>query len=254
MSNIPEKEQLPSYNELRAARNPPSLSPELNRVFWSLDGPFPESIWIMESCGNTDSLEPYLQGDDGKQSWHPAAQAPLTEPKVSSVTVYVSDMEDWENDWLEFHRDHSERCAGNEQYCDGELSVVYGELPDYNEEEDEEEDEDEEGEPGHLLMCCTSPRPRGKTGGMVVKPTTGDFVTVHDYLSTLHPWLLSKRDDVLISKGMYDDKPLPQETKLMVNCGWGDSLNICEQAEWIEFKQQVARKVMRQQSSSGRLW
>ncbi|OTA63180.1 hypothetical protein K449DRAFT_381678 [Hypoxylon sp. EC38] len=231
-----EKEQLSSFNELRAAHHPPKLSPEMRRVFWAVDGPLSESVWIMESRNNPDFLEPYFRGDGERQNWHPVSQAPLTEPKVSSITVHVDELEDWEDNWLNFHQDHSDPDAGNERFEDGKLTVLWGELPDYK------EGKDEEGRPAHLLMCCGSTRPRGKEGGMVVKPTSEDFITVHDYLSTLHPWLLSHRDDILTSMGLFDDKPLPQETKLMVNYDMVNCLMMYDRSEWIEFIQKKQRK------------
>ncbi|KAI1452080.1 hypothetical protein F4805DRAFT_55120 [Annulohypoxylon moriforme] len=232
-----EKEQLPSFDVLRDANNPPDLSPEMQRVFWTIDGPLSESIWIMESCHNTDSLEPYFKADDPKERWHPVSQAPLTDPKVSSITVRVYELDKWEDDWYDFHREHSDPNGGNEQFDEnGDLMVRWGELLDYDEEKDEE------GKPEHLLMCCGTTRPRGKAGSMAVKPTTGDFITVHDYLSTLHPWLLGKRDDILALMGLFDDKPLPQETKLMVGYEMGDSLTVYDRAEWIEYRQRKPGK------------
>jgi hypothetical protein len=74
---------------------------------------------------------------------------------VSSITVQVYELEMWEEQWLDMHRDHSELDGGEEN---GE-GVLLGELSDY----DEEEDEKGEGEGAeHLLMCCGEKRPRGK--------------------------------------------------------------------------------------------
>ncbi|KAI1376909.1 hypothetical protein F4677DRAFT_60727 [Hypoxylon crocopeplum] len=221
-----EEAQLPSFNALRAAHQPPRLFPDMRRLFWTLDGPLAESIWIMENANNPDSLEPYFNGEE--QSWHTASNSPLTEPKVSSITVHVNDLDDWEDNWLDCHRDHSDPDCGDEARDEnGKLMVQWGELPDYD------SDEDEEGQPGHLLMCCGTRRPRGKAASVVVKPATEAFVTVHDYLSTVHPWLVSVRDDLLSAMGLWDDKPLPPETRLMVNYDAADSLKMYDRPTWI---------------------
>lgn len=39
-----EKEQLPSYDALRAARDRPDLSPEMGRIFCTLDGALSEYV------------------------------------------------------------------------------------------------------------------------------------------------------------------------------------------------------------------
>ncbi|KAF4911892.1 hypothetical protein CGCVW01_v011262 [Colletotrichum viniferum] len=59
---------------------------------------------------------------------------------------------------------------------------------------------DEDG-PLHLLKCCGTQRPRGKTVIVVVRPAVGSFVAIHDYLSTVHPLLLSSRADLLSAMG-----------------------------------------------------
>lgn len=45
-----EEAQLPSYDAVRRAHQPPRLSPDARRIFWSFDGPLATSIWIMESA------------------------------------------------------------------------------------------------------------------------------------------------------------------------------------------------------------
>lgn len=56
----------------------------------------------------------------------------------------------------------------------------YGPLTDYDPVWDSDKEE-------HRLGCCEEARPRGKGIRIVVWPTSGDFITVHDYLSTVHP-------------------------------------------------------------------
>jgi hypothetical protein len=51
----------------------------------------------------------------------------------------------------------------------------------------------------YLLMCCGQKRPLGKGARRVVKLTAGEggFVTIHDFISTVHPYLMARRDEVL---------------------------------------------------------
>jgi hypothetical protein len=134
---------------------------------------------------------------------------PLTEPKVSSITVSVDTLDVWEDYWLEDHEEHSSPGGS------GEPSARYGELPDLG-----PEDEGEEGSDDHLLICCDEIRPRGKAVELVVKPAAGEngFITVHDYVSAVHPWLASIQEDILNSMGIFQ-RPAPLATELMVVLG-----------------------------------
>ena len=102
-------------------------------------------------------------------------------------------------------------------------------LPNYDPREDEEG-------PEHLLKCCGTKRPRGKAHILVVKPTVSgnNFITIHDYLSAVHPWLMSLREDILWAKGLADDAPLPVNTILMVDLVSPAMLMISKAAEWID--------------------
>lgn len=54
------------------------------------------------------------------------------------------------------------------------------------------------------------------------------FVTMHDYVSTIHPWLMSLRKDILESHlhAFAADKPLPPETEFVVEFGFPATLTI----------------------------
>jgi hypothetical protein len=80
----------------------------------------------MKNSSSPDSLEPYFQPiTGGAGTWHAVSQSPLTEPKVSSITVAVYDLELWEDLWLEEHEQHSSPDGGDED----EPSALYGALP-----------------------------------------------------------------------------------------------------------------------------
>ncbi|RYC59772.1 hypothetical protein CHU98_g6434 [Xylaria longipes] len=207
-----EQERLPSYEDFRNALKPALHTPEADRIFWTLNGPLHSSIWIM----SRGSLKPYAQGtDESNPTWHPISQCPLTEPKVSSITVEVYEIERWEDDWVDIHYSHMLDPPEPGEPLSGE-GFRYGPLPDYDPDHDELPVSEEQ--PVYLLECCDEPRPRGKTFKVVVQPSPGnEFVTIHDYLSTLHPLLLESRDDILDSMSMMYDRERPAEAKLFVN-------------------------------------
>lgn len=241
--------QQPSYNELRAAGQPVRLSPEARRLFWALDQPsLASSIRIMREPHDPDHLGALF--DDNGAVLDPAfARAPLTEPGVSSVTVRADDVESWEDRWLEAHQDHSdppEEEDGEGEAGAGGAMVRWGELPDYD------ADVDGDDGPPFLLACCGTERPRGRAAReVVVRPSSsstldsssggkgerneGDnFVTVLDYVSAVHPWLLGQRADLLGALGLWDDEPLQAETTmLMVDCRDAHLVKVCLRDVWV---------------------
>lgn len=215
--SVSEEPQFPSLDELRRAQRPVCQQPGTNALFWTLKGPLADSIWVMEKVDDLNSpLEPYSQG----QSWHPISQSPLTEPKVSSIKVVVTNLDEWEDTWYEMHIRDSEpgeiRGDGSE--------LLWGELSDFD------PNSDEEGPP-HLLVCCGIKRPRKKKriSSIMVKPATLPYITVHDYVSTVHPWLISLRDDLLKTLEVSYDQPLSlEETTMIITC-FLDTLTIDDQ-------------------------
>lgn len=174
-----------SYKELRSDHVHVLFSPATKRLFWPLDGVFPTAISVMKTPRSPDDLEPYFQpdtGGSGSGTWHEISQLPLTEPKVSSVEASVYDLDQWEFDWMAWHRDH----AGGE--FDPEY-VTYGDLSDedrpYANDPKEDGSWEEEEDTEFLVKCCGEDRPLRKRGvKLVVTPSAGNhFVTVHDYVS-----------------------------------------------------------------------
>ena len=217
---------LPSYEALREAGQGTHLNPDVYLLFWSLNGPLSVAIRVMDDCFyDPDSVpESYVlpAPDANGSTLHPISQSSLTAAKISSVTVKISPLDDWENTWLDLHRNHSE--PGDNESDD----THWGQLPDY----DSDDDETDFGE--FLLKCCGMERPRPNTAGLLVQ-ASGDFVTVHDYVSALHPWIMGKRDDILGAIGALNEEPLPAETPLMVFPGL-HSVLVTDQKEWRSMK------------------
>lgn len=176
----------PPYRSFKELRGDPTVavvfSPAAKRLFWPLDGVFPTALSVMKTPRSANDLEPYFQQAPGNGIWHEIAQLPLTEPKASSVEVSVSDLEQWESDWVAWHGHHEGEPA-NPEY------VTYGELGDedrpYAKEPKEDGSWEEDSDTEFLIRCCGQDRPlRTRGQKLVVTPAAGDhFVTVNDYVS-----------------------------------------------------------------------
>ncbi len=191
------------------------------RLVWSFSGSLETSISVMASAYNVDVLEPYYQPAAGGGSpWHVISKSSLTHPPVSAIVATVVDLEIWESDWKDFHRNHSEPDSYNESE-----DLQYGDLPDYDPEKDED--------PPHLLVCCGTDRPRNKSGGVLVTASQSGpgFVTVHDYITTVHPWLMRNRDDILDAIARGEDLPDPEDMDLVVDAFFPTRLRIREKSE-----------------------
>ena len=188
------------------------------RLFWRLNGPLEDGaiqVAPSEYYEPGDVMEPYF-GPDG--SPHAAvSQASLMEPPVSSLTVRVACLDDWEQLWAEYHRD----CATDPdpRYPDWRR---LGPRPD-----------DEAFEPRlYVLACCGQERPWAYDTCLHVA-AEGEFLTVHEYVSAVHPWLMAMRDTILDALGGLDSRAnWPPETKLAVLELWPRMLRIDREDQW----------------------
>lgn len=64
---------------------------------------------------------------------------------------------------------------------------------------------------------------------MVVE-AKGEALTVHEFMSAVHPWLMDLREEILAALEL--NQPLPADTKLMVNYPWPAALGIDEEENW----------------------
>ncbi|KAH6619421.1 hypothetical protein B0J18DRAFT_492232 [Chaetomium sp. MPI-SDFR-AT-0129] len=168
-----------------------------------------------------DVLTPYWDASAG--TWHPVSKQPISEPKVSEILVQMRDVMEWERTWKELHWEcqlDDNRLEYYEQQGDG------------------------------LCHGCGVPKPAWVTGdvSILVKGTGGGgegegeggegggcFVTVHDYVSTVHPWMVGRRGDILGALGTSTGRngPLAQETELMVRDRIMDWLSLEKREEWV---------------------
>lgn len=206
--------EIPSFETLSSRawtenRPQPQDTTHVRRLYWTLQGPLSESVTVMENHWNPDApREPYCQSVE-PLSWHSISQEPFTTPKVSSISVTIDDWEQYEVNWLDDHEHHADLDT-----C--ELGQLEG-----------------GGSEPEILRCCGTDRPR-EIPPLVVKASGKPFVTVHDYVSAVHPWLLSLRDKILWALSIVcEDKPLPAETKLCVTRFTPDSVWILKEGEWV---------------------
>ena len=217
----------PTLEELRSNLLPVAKSINgADRIAWVLDGPLTTAISVLKDSHSPESLvEPYFlqQTADGGGTWHPVSQLPVSEPKVSSITVQVSELEMWEGEWMASYRKETDPDVS---YGPGS-GVRYGALDDYDPDWDSDRSV-------HLLECCGQPRPRKKRSKITVKPAASGsgFVTVHDYLSTVHPWLMGLRGDIQNARSVGEDEP--PSTDIMVNFNTLYSLMMSDKATWIK--------------------
>ncbi|KAI4640981.1 uncharacterized protein J4E78_010457 [Alternaria triticimaculans] len=213
----------PAYEVYREAQQPIGLSLDAQRLKWALDGPLNRAIEVMQAINYDPNIatEPYCDKTASNTTWHPVSQSPLTEPKTSSVIVHIDILEDWEFQWLEMHR----FCHDPEDNGEDPDEFLFGELQDYDSDSDEVE------EP-HLLRCCRADRPRKKGETLLVK-ASGAFLTIHDYVLVVHPWLLGRREDIFGAEGdLKKNEPLAADTKLMISYGLPDQVNFETVEDW----------------------
>ncbi len=192
------------------------------RLFWTLNGPLEDAIQVARSedydPGVFDSMEPYF-GPDG--SPHAVSQASLLEPPVSSVTVRIGCIDDWEQRWAAQH------------WPCGELSWN---APDQNPGRLGPRPDDETRDPNlYVVECCGQKRPWAYETQLQVA-AQGEFLTVHEFVSAVHPWLISMRDTLLDVLGKLEGTAKwPPETKLAVLYLGPGPLRIGHEDRWALF-------------------
>ncbi|KAK4152638.1 hypothetical protein C8A00DRAFT_34668 [Chaetomidium leptoderma] len=187
---------LPSFEERNSSADQVKLNPETRRIRWTLNGPLETAI------------------------------------TVSSLRLCVDPLDDWDYHWMEKHDQHTDLDEKHESVISDD-DVFYGPLP------GADEGEKLDGGDEHLLVCCGQKRPLGKEAEeVVVKPTTGGggFVTIHDFISTVHPYLMARRDEVL--EAMCEDPgrtraPFPPETRLVVVWYSAPYVDVLDEAYWM---------------------
>ncbi|PTB65070.1 hypothetical protein BBK36DRAFT_1160295 [Trichoderma citrinoviride] len=235
-SSQPDEPLYPSFEELRSNQERVLFSPAAKRLYWPLEGVFPTAISVMRTVRSVDELDPFFRPDtsgSGSGTWHEIASLPVTDPKVSSVEASVRDLDQWESDWLAWHREHT-APEYNAEY------VTYGDLSDedrpYADEPNEDGNWEADSDTEFLVRCCGDDRPLRKRGLKIkVTPSAGnDFVTVRDYVSAVHAWLMSLRGDIIRAKAVARPQPYVGNMEWMVSNITAPQHEIMTKEFWVE--------------------
>lgn len=79
-----------------------------------------------------------------------------------------------------------------------------------------------------LVKCCGELRLRNKKASLTLTPARDGqrFVTLHDYLSAIHQWLMSLRGELIAALSAMYDTPQEPDAHLSVTCAALDYLMI----------------------------
>ena len=155
---------------------------EMLRVRWTPFGPLQSTVNVAEEldAGPNSLISPYQLTAGDILSFHQISTSPATDPPVSSITVKISDLEDWAWRWAENHED----CG--EDYDDENQKWV-----------DEDGDENNEEEPyRRLVRCCDQNRPQAPLP-LVINSKAQSWITVHDYITQVHAWVEELQADIV---------------------------------------------------------
>ncbi|KAH8170111.1 hypothetical protein LIA77_10655 [Sarocladium implicatum] len=227
-----------SFAQVRAEKGA-QLSPAARRLYWPLGGKYPSDISVMRTLrydGHLDAFFKHTASDSGGGTWHEIATLPVTEPKVSSIVATLRDLNQWESDWVAWHTGNS----GPE--CNPEY-VTYGDLDDedrpYAKEPNEDGSWEVDSDTEFLARCCGEDRPLRKMALTIEVTPSADnsFVTVRDYVSVVHPWLVGVREDILRAKKIARPSPhggsVP-DNEWMVSCLTGPDHEIMAKDAWLD--------------------
>ncbi|KFA80150.1 hypothetical protein S40288_10942 [Stachybotrys chartarum IBT 40288] len=160
------------------------------RLIWHLDGPIETAVYVIEDLADPLSpRHPYSISTPDGMVYHPIGETPLIEPRVSSITVKMTFLDEWEERWLLYH-DHAEPGDGESVFG---YDIGYG---------------------PELLVCCGERRPRFVP--LEVTAMKKPYVTIHDYVMMMHPWLMSLLDGILWMETVWEGMKAPQGERRML--------------------------------------
>lgn len=130
-------------------------------------------------------------------------------PLQSSITVEIYQLDAWEHEWEAYH----EHADPNDAGCFFAPS-------------------DDEG-PGELLECCGEQRPKVPPP-VVVTASKKEYITVHDYVSTVHSYLLEHFKDITAAVNVWEGGVPPADQKLAVSYASLELLFIEDESRYLQ--------------------
>lgn len=177
------------------------------RLVWRIPAPLETAISVSANSRAPRGVsEPYCSQTLSSGSWHLIAQEPISMTPCSSITVQTP-LESWPTQWEERH----EHADPDDDGCEF--------APD-----------DHDG-PGELLRCCGEDRPEAPEP-FVVTATSKEYVTIHDYVSTAHAWLMDNFEQVSAAYNIWDDGVAPPGQKLFVLVADLQRLDVADEPTW----------------------
>lgn len=196
-------EEFPSWESLLAQGQPPELSVDILRIHWKPFGPLKTSVRVGANPRDPPSAEDQAYCQTDPTAVHPVSASSLTEPPISSITVTQDDLSTWEDDWVDGHLPHAD-------YDGAVWAVAETDDGDCGSGGDEDNRDDELGR--KLIRCCDEDRPH-TPAPLVVRASTKGYLTIHDYITTVHAWLQTHHDDILRARGVQE----AEQTTFYVN-------------------------------------
>lgn len=171
------------------------LSEPGKRLYWTLQGPLSTSISVMGEDLDPDApREAYFRQTLAGTTWHPVAREPVTEQPVASLTVHEENLADWQDEWW----------TANQEGLDEDVQPAPG------------------AEPPRLEPL------------VVTAASNGEFVTVHDFVSAVHPWLMARREQILRAKNVDDENYTPDPgARLLVAADRPEMVIAEDEDEWL---------------------
>jgi len=221
-SALPSLEALISNENVRVTDN----KKHLFRLYWTLDGPLETAISVMATSyydpdAPESAREPYARAtsDGGVPTWHPVSKESITHPPVSSVVVSVREFQDWDEAWMIIHEGHSSPSEGGPGWGPAPppasgVALATDRL--------------------YFLRCCGEDRPWYQEDIKLTVRPSGDLVTIHDYVSQVHPWLMGMRQELVDASTCVHGNggdPFPPDTQFMV-LAFSNCVSVLPKEEW----------------------
>jgi hypothetical protein len=246
------------------------------RLFWTLDSLLiSDAIYVLPSSTSDPSdaalREPLY--DALADTWHPVADAPASEPGVSSIAVDVHALREWLAMWCDEHGRHSEP-----PYFDADEEVREEEEGWKREEVGVDDADHENHAPGKVrrawravkladpasmgylgegaewrileladggmeekLMRCDGeqrPGPARVFEVLVTGSGKAGCVTVQDFVAVVHPWLMGLQREIRAAMGLMkgDVAAVADGVELVVDARNLTSLRVEEKDDWVAWR------------------
>lgn len=113
------------------------------------------------------------------------------------------------------------------------------------------------GETGlYLQACCGTERLVVKRANVLVK-AAGELLTIHDFLSVVHPYLMARRKDIVaaMQEEQYRLLPVPAETELFMSLSHSnpDFLHVSGDSEWLQVHAKPRRDIVHDAATAERM-